>query len=324
METSILGWETTKRVVGANPDWLVDMRPRVVVSDEIYDFAMRFSPELMNAISAIRSSDAESVDLHRADIVGVLLGTELFTEENARAFPNLKVVSRVGTGVDNVRVPKDSGIRVEVARNSTAQAVVSYDIQVAMHHLEHERLSETNVFPRMFSDCRFGIIGLGNIGSHLWYTLECMAGPQVPIAAFDVSNNVCGHSPNRLSADDVVGESDILFVHIPLTVQNEGFINEKLLSNLPSGALVVAPVRRGVFDFSLSGNPNGFAFGRGDIHVVTDCNCERCFPNLYDTRHTATRSKWWFLSMIREAIDNLLCGIIRIDEEAKVKAHEFV
>ena len=290
------GVETTERFCGEAWFGRTVDRPVVLVSSAVMDFAERFAPELLHPIIPIRMGmgDVEAMASSRMKVVGALIGTEPFGRDQfvEEIFPNLRVVSRVGTGTDNVDLGER--IRVLTASRSTARAVVGYDLQQAMCLLEdgsHRRLSRSRV----------GILGLGNIGSALWRAIEPLAGE---VHGYDTSDGT-EIRPDRTSAAELVRSSDVLFVHIPLTQTNIRFVDTKLMAELPSGAIVVAPVRRNVLDFG----DGHVAFGRMDLKVVTDCNCGLSMVNLRDTMHTATRNPLDFADMVRESVSNLVTAI---------------
>lgn len=132
------------------------------------------------AITLLRDHDLEvvstvdSVDAH--NVVGMILGDSHFGVEEARSFPRLRVVSRFGTGVDNVDV---SGLwsqcHVAVTRTpqvnsaSVAEFSVAALVLLLRNGLSHVSGLRENHWRRggrglELSEATVGVIGCGSIG----------------------------------------------------------------------------------------------------------------------------------------------------------------
>ena len=226
-----------------------------------------------------------------ANVDGILLGTEEFDERDLANRPHLKCISRIGTGIDNIRLPqRDIDRLVEVEDIWTPQAVAEYDMRTLYRWLDRPMQNGMSIH-----DITVGIVGAsGRIGMELGTELNGKV------------KNILRNDTYGLSEpiDEVVGNCDILFIHIPSTTENRHYINKDFLSKCTCNT-IVAPVRTNVVDFE------GIRYFKG-IDIVLDCELPKNRNGLecvYTTNHTATRVPYYYNRMIRQAALNCVAHI---------------
>jgi (S)-sulfolactate dehydrogenase len=219
-------------------------------------FEVDYRPKLVDDPAALEAAlgavDAWIVR-NRTQVRGALL-------EAAR---RLRVVGRLGVGLDNIDVPacESRGIEVIAASGANAESVAEYVVTAAMMLLRgayfSTRAVEAGTWPRqMLSQGReasgkvLGIVGFGNIGR------------LTALKAAALGMKVVGHDPEVPGSDaawassgvgrrDLVAlleESDVVSLHIPLTPQTRGLLDRARLSRMKKGAIVINTARGGIID----------------------------------------------------------------------------
>ena len=119
--------------------------------------------------------DEVGVSLQKYD--GVIAGTELYTKEILIQLPNLKVISRLGVGMDNIDLvyAQDQGLKVYKTKTTPALAVAELTLGFILDLLRkinnHNNQLKIGVWKKqtgeLFNGKTLGIVGLGTIGKQL-------------------------------------------------------------------------------------------------------------------------------------------------------------
>ncbi len=188
------------------------------------------------------------------------------TQVNAElldAAPRLRVVGRLGVGLDNIDVAacRSRGIEVIPATGANALAVAEYVIATAMVLLRGAYLSSARVaageWPRArLSEGRetagktLGLVGFGGIGrstAGLARALGMRAvahDPLVPAGSPVWAET--GVHPRGLEA--LLGEADAVSLHVPLTGQTRGLLDGARIATMKRGAVLINTSRGGIVD----------------------------------------------------------------------------
>jgi D-3-phosphoglycerate dehydrogenase len=186
-------------------------------------------------------------------VVGLIAGLEPLNARVLQSAANLRVVSRVGIGLDTVdlTVAAERGIHVMNTPEPPAQAVAELTIGHILGSLRHisrvDRAIRSGVwkgeFGALLSGKTVGVIGYGRIGRRVATLLD----------AFDA--NVVVHDPlvdepgiSFVSLDELIHSSDIVTLHIPYTSENHHVINSQRIAAMKPGAIVVNVARGGLID----------------------------------------------------------------------------
>ena len=214
--------------------------------------------------------DAALVD-RRADMLGLLADAHAVIVRNRTqvdvalldAAPALKVVGRLGVGLDNIDVAacQARGIAVIPATGANAGAVAEYVIGTAMALLReaYTRSSETAAgkWPRpALSNGReiagktLGLIGFGGIGqltARLARGLGMSVVAHDPLLASDAPVwQQTGVAPVSFAA--LLAQADVVSLHIPLTPQTRNLFDAAALAGMRRGALLINTSRGGIVD----------------------------------------------------------------------------
>jgi D-3-phosphoglycerate dehydrogenase / 2-oxoglutarate reductase len=177
--------------------------------------------------------------------------------ENA---PQLKVIGRAGTGVDNIDVRTASGRGILVMNtpgaNATAAAehtmammlALSRHIPQATQSMREGRWDKKRFMGTELYHQTLGIIGLGKIGSIVADRALCM------------KMDVLGHDPYILpeaaailgvewvTLDELLARSDFITLHTPSTSETTRILNRETLARTKPGVRILNCARGGLID----------------------------------------------------------------------------
>ena len=233
------------------------------------------------------------------------------TQVNAEvlaAAPQLKVVGRLGVGLDNIDMPacKARQIAVIPATGANALAVAEYVIATAMVLLRGAYFSSAAVgagqWPRApLSNGReiggkvLGIVGFGDIG-RLVARLAQGLGMHVVASdpMIDAAAAVWKETGVRFrTLDTLLAESDVISLHVPLVAETRNLINAARLASMKSDAVLINSARGGIVDeVALSAALRAKKLGGAALDVFEDeplkagSTLADC-PNLLLTPHIA-------------------------------------
>jgi (S)-sulfolactate dehydrogenase len=179
------------------------------------------------------------------------------------AAANLRVIGRLGVGLDNIDldVCKRRGITVIPATGANAESVAEYVITAALGGLRgvffSTRAVEAGTWPRqMLSQGReaagkiLGIVGLGSIGQ---LTARKAAALGMRVIAYDTylphDNDAWKlvEGPPR-TLEQLLAESDVVSLHVPLTPETRGLLNAQRLGLMKRNAMLINTARGGLVD----------------------------------------------------------------------------
>ena len=212
----------------------------------------------------IPSGDHEEIKKMLSDISGIMLDTTIkFTGELMDSAPNLKVISRTGTGVDNVDVEAATKRGILVLHTPDANTVTVAEHTVAFIGALTKYLlfldSETRqgkfktarrlYLPVDLEGKTLGIIGYGRIGKQV--AKKCMGAFNMKVIVYDpyIKEDVLAPGVTLYKKEeDVYKEADVLSIHCPMTPETKHHIDEKLLSLMKPSAFLVNTARGNMVD----------------------------------------------------------------------------
>lgn len=259
--------------------------------------------------------DAQLVD-RRPELLAALAGADALivrnrTRVNAEllaAAPKLRVVGRLGVGLDNIDVAacKARGIRVIPATGANALAVAEYVVCTAMLLLRGAYLSSADVgagkWPRgplgegrETAGKTLGIVGFGGIGR---LVAKLALGLGMKVVASDAM--IPPDSPawreagvTRASLDELLAASDAVTLHVPLTAETRHLIDAGRIARMKPGAILINSARGGVVDEAAlagalqSGRLGGAALDVFEAEPLPPGSPLAGVPNLVLTPHVA-------------------------------------
>lgn len=172
----------------------------------------------------------------------------------------LKVVGRLGVGLDNIDLDACKALGVEVipAIGANTLSVAEYVVTNALVLLRGAFQANARVlvgdWPR--ADCsgreasgrRLGLIGFGANGQE---TARLARALGMQIMAFDPvlpPEHPVWQGTQAASLDEVMEQADVISLHVPLTDQTRHMINADRLAQMKTDAVVINAARGGVVD----------------------------------------------------------------------------
>ena len=126
------------------------------------------------------------------DCVGIIAGTEKYTKETLSQMPALKVISRLGVGMDNIDLDFATKKNIKIYKTETSPSLAVAELTLAhiLNLLRKVTLSNNNLkkgnwvksMGMLLTGKKLGIIGLGNIGKKL---VKLCSGFNLEIIAYD-------------------------------------------------------------------------------------------------------------------------------------------
>jgi len=192
------------------------------------------------------------------DIDGIIAGTEPYNIETLRHANRLKVISRVGVGLDSVDLQYcyDTNVQVTYTPDAPSQAVAELTVANILNLLRHIHQSDRSVregvwnrfMGRLVQETTIGVIGVGRIGNRVIRLLD----PFHPIIlANDTDPKVYGTTmPNTkwCPIENVIRTADIITIHIPMCTKNHHVINRYLIAQMKTGAFLINTSRGAIVD----------------------------------------------------------------------------
>ncbi len=260
----------------------------------------------------------ELVELTK-DSVGLIAGTETISEEVLLKLPQLKVISRCGTGMNNVDIEAARKLKIEVFNTPDAPTIAVAELTLCMIISLLRKVSEMDRDIRegrwkkkmgnLLYGKNIGIIGFGRIGSKVAELLEPFG---CKTAFYDPFVDTPSNS-KKLSLEDLLGWADIVSIHV--SVQDR-IIGEKELRMMKKGSWLVNVSRGGVVDEKALCNVLKEQYLSGAALDVFECEPYRGeftgFHNVILTPHIGSYAKEARIEMERQAVENLITGLKKV------------
>lgn len=173
---------------------------------------------------------------------------------------NLKVIGRLGVGLDNIDVEacKARGIAVCPATGSNDVSVAEYVIGTAMLLLRNAYHATDQVvagkWPRnalMGREMSGKILGLIGFGAIAKETATRAAALGMDVMAYDPFASTASFTQARVKAADVdklVWAADVVSMHVPLTDGTRNMMDAARIKTMKKGAILINAARGGVVD----------------------------------------------------------------------------
>ena len=230
--------------------------------------------------------------------------------------PNLRAVANYAVGFENIAV--DAATRRGIAVGNTpdvlTDATAQFALALTLNLLRRVSESANSVrsgrwqawapqgfLGRDLEDTVVGVVGWGRIG-RAYAQLAGALGLKVV------------HTGEQ-SLNEVLAESDLISLHVPLTPATTGLIGAQNLSTLQRGALIVNTSRGAVVDTRAllealeRGHIGGVALDVTDPEPLPADHPLMAFENVIVTPHIASASMRSRVGMAERAVDNVLAAL---------------
>jgi glyoxylate reductase len=180
-----------------------------------------------------------------------------FLDEAGRS---LQVVANFGVGYDNIdlEAARARGVRVtntpDVLTGATAELAVALMLAAGRRIAEADTVVRSGEWARSRTDgllgrelagATVGLVGFGRIGRRV---AELLRGFEVRLLVTSRSSGAPSPGVERLEFLDLLGASDFVSVHVPLTAETRHLIDANALAAMRQGAILVNTSRGAVVD----------------------------------------------------------------------------
>lgn len=255
-----------------------------------------------NNMDIIISSSYKDADI-------LICGTEEYNEEKLKSMPNLKMICRLGSGVDNIdyKYCLKNNITVLNTPKAIALSVAEFTFGQMIYALRRiNQIDDKRIYGRELKECKIGIIGHGNIGNKLSDIMDHLR-----------LNNVIHdlkYRTNVNSKESILESCDIVSLHIPkydtsLNIDNNNYITYRELSLMKTDSVLINNSRAGIVCES---DVKLFAQQNPNFTYITDTYDDKSLtnvPNIITTPHIASYTKGARYAMEIECINKVLIWI---------------
>jgi D-3-phosphoglycerate dehydrogenase len=192
------------------------------------------------------------------ECAGIVAGVENLNKRVMDALPGLKVISRVGVGMDSVDLEyaKQKGIIVNNTPDGPTRPVAELTVALAFDLLRRVSRADRNIragkwkkeIGNLWLNKKIGIIGLGRIGKTVASIFTALGNP---VYAFDLYPDAKWAEENSvqlLSMEELLQTCDIISLHLPGNKDKTPVISAKELSLMRREVFLINVSRGGVVD----------------------------------------------------------------------------
>lgn len=188
----------------------------------------------------------------------VIAGTEPYTAETLANADRLRVINRVGIGLDNVDLEycRAKGIQVTYTPEAPSDGVAELTIANILNLLRFIQASDRSVregawnrlMGRLVREVTVGVLGVGRIGSRVIRLLAPFQPKILACDTRDAARDATLAGVEWCDSERLLRESDVVTLHIPLNRQNHHFLNRERIAAMKTGALLINTSRGAVVD----------------------------------------------------------------------------
>ena len=225
----------------------------------------------------------------------IIAGTEKISDKVMERAGNLKMISRVGIGLDSVDLlaAEKRDIQVSYTPDAPAPAVAELTIGMMLTLLRSVHVSNSQMhlgkwhrfFGRRLSEITIGIIGVGRIGRGVLEHLQGFGNPKILVNDISIEDDIIKKFNVECSSKEkIYKQSDIVTLHLPLTGKTKDMIKKDHLLSMKADAIIINTSRGGIinesdlYEVMQSGHLSGAAIDVFDNEPYSGDlkNIERC------------------------------------------------
>ena len=269
----------------------------------------------------------------------LIAGTEPITKKVIDNAENLKLISRVGIGLDSVDLiaAKNKNILVSYTPDAPAPAVAELTLGMIFSLLRHMHVANTAMhrgewerfFGRRITEVTIGVIGAGRVGGRVLRRLARLGSPRILVNDIRPDQNIVDNKIKLewVDKETILREADVVTLHLPLTGATKNLITYEKLKMMKSDGVIINTSRGGIINeqdlFKIMSEGHLSAAGidvfedepyRGDL-----INIERCML----TSHMGSMSVDCRTQMEIEATEEIVRYVNNLDLRCPVPKAEY-
>ena len=194
-----------------------------------------------------------------SDFDVLIAGTEPITDKVMRSAHRLKLISRVGIGLDSVDLvaAERYGIKVSYTPDAPAPAVAELTIALMLSLLRSVHLSNAQMhrgewhryFGRRIPEVTIGIIGAGRIGGRVLRRLSAFGTPRILVNDMNPNSSITTDLKLEwVGKEEIYRQADVITLHLPLTVHTKNMVRREQLLQMKPDAMLINTSRGGIIN----------------------------------------------------------------------------
>ena len=192
------------------------------------------------------------------DVDILIAGTERISKKVIDAAPKLKLIARVGIGLDNIDLyyAKSKGIKITYTPDAPAPAVAELTMGLILTclrkiHLVNDDMHQgqwNRYFGKRINHVKVGLIGAGRIGTRVINHLEGFGVKEIYINDINPSRVKTKIKLNWVDKSYIYSNCDLISLHLPLSSETIGMIQYNELLTFKSDAVLINTSRGGIIN----------------------------------------------------------------------------
>ena len=195
-----------------------------------------------------------------SDFDAVIAGTEPITEKVMMRATQLKLISRVGIGLDSVDLiaAEERDLRVSYTPDAPAPAVAELSLALMLSLLRGVHVSNAQIhrgewnryFGRRITEVTIGVMGAGRIGGRVLRRLARLGSPRLLVNDLDPKPDVVNNlvKVEWVDKETILREADVISLHLPLTKYTKNMIRYDQLKMMKPDAVIINTARGGIIN----------------------------------------------------------------------------
>lgn len=241
-------------------------KPRALITTVPFAQGNRLPVEMLESASidyVINPLGRKLKEMELAEMVGdfdvLIAGTEPITETVMARGSRLKLISRVGIGLDSVDLiaAEKLGIQVSYTPDAPAPAVAELTLGLMLSLLRAIHVSNHQMhggawhrhFGRRLPEITLGIIGTGRIGTRVLRRVSAFGTPRVLVNDLNPSPKLVPELKLEwVGKEEIYRNADLISLHLPMTAQTKNMIRKEHLLQMKPDALIINTSRGGIIN----------------------------------------------------------------------------
>jgi D-3-phosphoglycerate dehydrogenase len=189
----------------------------------------------------------------------LIAGTEIISKKVLKAASKLKLISRVGIGLDGIdlNIARAQGIKISYTPDAPAKAVSDLTIGLMINLLRNVHVSNTKMhngewerlYGKRLGEVKIGIIGIGRIGAGVLGRLQGFGCNKILVNDIDPKKHLeTIFNIEWCEKEKIFKDADIISLHVPLTSKTKNMIGIKELEMMKSDATLINTARGGIIN----------------------------------------------------------------------------
>ena len=195
--------------------------------------------------------------IHKFD--GIICGTDKVDKIFLKKAKKLRIVSRIGIGLNNLdlKLLRESKIKVTYTPEAPTQTVAEYTIGLMIYLLRRMNVSRKSlekgewlkIFGKNLNEAKIGIIGFGRIGSEILKLLKAFHCRDILVNDVNVNKkNLNKYSAKKATKNEIFKNCNLITIHLPITKKTRNLITKKEIAMMSNDTILINTSRGGIIN----------------------------------------------------------------------------